>query len=203
MRYLYQKYPKATSGQLSWARSKAVCAPALAYVAVKHLQLHKMLLVNNVELSMAIGRYVPILEQTTGDDITINGWKQDPPKALSDVLESVLGAVFVDCGYDFEKASVVAETALHELLVTLTPDMPKDPVSTLMVWSARSGCRKISFRQVVNLHPIQSSFVYNLNDLSFSLGNLKVVQKSDETTAFLSSYTISQSLVPFLPQICP
>ena len=146
MRYLYQKYPKATSGQLSWARSKAVCAPALAYVAVKHLQLHKMLLVNNVELSMAIGRYVPILEQTTGDDITINGWKQDPPNALSDVLESVLGAVSVDCGYNFEKAFVVAETPLRELLVTLTPDMSKDPVSTLMLWSARSGCRKISFR---------------------------------------------------------
>lgn len=146
MRYLYQKFPKATSGQLSWARSKAVCAPALAFVAVKYLQLHKMLLVNNVELSMAIGRYVPILEQTNGDDITVNGWKQDPPKALSDVLESVLGAVFVDSGHDFEKASVVAETVLQELLDTLTPDMPKDPVSTLMVWSARSGCRKISFR---------------------------------------------------------
>ncbi|CAL1703381.1 unnamed protein product [Somion occarium] len=147
MRYLYRKYPTATSGQLSWARSKAVCAPALAYVAVKHLQLHKVLLVNNVELSMAIGRYVPILEQTTGDDITINGWKQDPPKAISDVLESVLGAVFVDSGYNFEKTSVVAETVLRELLITLKPDMPKDPVSTLMVWSARSGCRKISFRK--------------------------------------------------------
>lgn len=95
---------------------------------------------------MAIGRYVHILKEATNDEITLSGWKQDPPNALSDVLESVLGAVSVDCGYNFEKAFVVAETPLRELLVTLTPDMSKDPVSTLMLWSARSGCRKISFR---------------------------------------------------------
>ena len=56
MRYLYNKFPTATSGQLSWARSRAVCAPALASVAVNVLGLHKPLLINNVELSMAIGK---------------------------------------------------------------------------------------------------------------------------------------------------
>ena len=114
MRYLYNKFPEANSGQLSWARSRAVCAPALASVAVNRLSLHKMLLVNNVELSIAISKYVPILEATSSEEIIHSGWKHDPPKAISDVLESVLGAMFVDMNYNFEKASSLVEEVLKE-----------------------------------------------------------------------------------------
>ena len=156
MRYLYNKFPLATSGQLSWARSRAVCAPALASVAVNRLGLHKMLLLNNVELSIAISKYVPILESTTSEEIIHSGWKHDPPKAISDVIESVLGAMFVDMNYNFEKAAIHVEMILKDLLEVLSPDMPRDPVSELMVWSAQAGCRKISFRWVL---PIASSGV--------------------------------------------
>ena len=97
---------------------------------------------------MAISKYVPVLEETSNEDIIVNGWKHDPPKAISDVLESVLGAVLVDTGYNYEKASVVTEAILHDLLVVLSPDMPRDPVSDLMIWSAQAGCTKISFRWV-------------------------------------------------------
>ncbi|KAL6308704.1 hypothetical protein BKA93DRAFT_725516 [Sparassis latifolia] len=147
MQYLFDKFPQATSGQLSWARSRAVCAPSLASVAVKRLGLHKLLLVNNVELSIAISKYVPVLEEISGADMINNAWKQDPPKAISDVLESVLGAVLVDTDWNFEKAAAITETVLEELLVVLSPDLPRDPVSELMVWVAQSGCRKISFRK--------------------------------------------------------
>ncbi|GJE87973.1 hypothetical protein PsYK624_040560 [Phanerochaete sordida] len=147
MRYLYNKFPTATSGQLSWARSRAVCAPALAHIAVNVLALHRPLLINNIELSMAISKYVPILQETSEEEIIHSGWKHDPPKAISDVLESVLGAVLVDTHYDFEKTSVVAENVLRGLLVVLSPDMPRDPVSELMVWIARQGCMKISFQK--------------------------------------------------------
>lgn len=146
MQYLYKKFPSATSGQLSWARSRAVCAPALASVAVNVLALHKPLLINNIELSMAISKYVPVLQKTSPEEIIHSGWKHDPPKAISDVLESTLGAVLVDCHYDFDKAAVVTEKVLHDLLECLSPDMPRDPVSELMVWTARAGCMKISFR---------------------------------------------------------
>ncbi|PCH38586.1 hypothetical protein WOLCODRAFT_88179 [Wolfiporia cocos MD-104 SS10] len=150
MRYLYEKFPKATSGQLSWARSRAVCAPALAAVAVKRLSLHKLLLINNVELSVAISKYIPILQALSDEEIVNHAWKQDPPKAISDVLESVLGAVLVDCDYQFERAASVAELVMHDVLLVLSPDLPKDPVSELMVWSGQSGCRKISFRKTAS-----------------------------------------------------
>lgn len=146
MTYLHDKFPTADSGQLSWARSRAVCAPALAWVAVNKLNLHRVVLINNVELSLAIKKYVDVFETTSCQDIVNDGWKHDPPKALSDILESVLGAAFVDMDYNFEKASVMVEAILLELLEVLSPHMPRDPVSELMVWTAKAGCRKISFR---------------------------------------------------------
>ncbi|KAI0648351.1 hypothetical protein C8Q79DRAFT_906449 [Trametes meyenii] len=149
--YLYKKFPEATSGQLSWARSRAVCSAALASLAVKRLHLHQLMLINNVGLSIAIGRYVPVLEEITEEEIILYGWKHDPPKALSDVFESVIGALFVDCDYNYDKAAAVTEMIMEDLLVNLRPDLPRDPVSQLMVWVAQSGCLAVRFEKSMSM----------------------------------------------------
>ncbi|KAI0700535.1 hypothetical protein C8T65DRAFT_657631 [Cerioporus squamosus] len=143
--YLYRKFPSATSGQLSWARSRVVCAPALASIAVKKLALHKLLLINNVELSIAISNYIPILEEISAEEVVLHGWKYDPPKALSDVFESIMGALFIDCDWNYDKAAAIIEVVMEDLLAILSPDLPKDPVTELMVWVAQAGCRCVSF----------------------------------------------------------
>jgi endoribonuclease Dicer len=147
MRYLFNKFPEANSGQLSAARSRAVCGPTLASIAVRRLGLHKHLLINNVELSTAITRHVPLLMSLSPEDTISKGWKYDPPKALSDVLESIVGAVLVDTRFDFEKTAVIVEAVISDVLEVLTTDLPRDPVSELMVWAAAAGCRRISFQK--------------------------------------------------------
>lgn len=148
MRNLFHRFPEATSGQLSAARSRAVCGPTLASIAVRRLELHKHLLINNVELSTAITRHVPLLESLLPEDVIVKGWKYDPPKALSDVLESLIGAVLVDSAYDFERTAAVVEVVMSDILDVLTTNLPRDPVSELMVWAATAGCKRISFQQV-------------------------------------------------------
>ena len=143
--YLYKKFPEATSGQLSWARSRAVCGPTFAFLAVHKLQLHKYILVNNVELSITIGKYIPVLEALSEEEIVHHGWKQDPPKAISDVFESLFGALFVDCRYNYEKAAAIAEVILADMLAVLHPNLPKDPNTEMMIWVAQSGCRCVNF----------------------------------------------------------
>ncbi|OJT13423.1 Dicer-like protein 1 [Trametes pubescens] len=165
--YLYKKFPEATSGQLSWARSRAVCGTALASLAVNRLGLHKLLLINNVELSIAISRYVPILEEISNEEIILDGWKHDPPKALSDVFESVMGALFVDCDYNYDKAAAVIEMVMDDLIDALRPDLPRDPVSQLMVWVAKAGCRCVSFaksqsRPELRRHDCMSVLVHDV-----------------------------------------
>ncbi|KAG2130167.1 ribonuclease III domain-containing protein [Suillus bovinus] len=147
MKYLFNKFPEATSGQLSAARSLAVCGPTLASVAVRRLGIHKHLLVNNAELSTAITTHVPLLTSLSPEDTISKGWKYDPPKALSNVLESIVGAVLVDTRFDFEKTAVIVEAVISDVLEVLTTDLPRDPVSELMVWAAAAGCRRISFQK--------------------------------------------------------
>jgi endoribonuclease Dicer len=83
--YLYRKFPDSDSDQLAWPRTRAICAPALAYVAVRCLKLDQLMLINNVELSMEIQRHVPQLQTCSGEEIIQRGWRYDPPKALRPV----------------------------------------------------------------------------------------------------------------------
>jgi len=145
MTYLFNKFPNATSHQLSLPRMRAICAPTLANLAVRRLGLHKVMLVNNMDLTISIDRYVPVLEQTSGEEIVRTGWKFDPPKALSDVFESIIGAILIDSGYDYEKTAAVVEYVMQDVLEALSPAMDKDPVSELTEWASGSGCRMVTF----------------------------------------------------------
>lgn len=144
--YLYDKFPQATSDQLAMPRTRAICAAALAWVAVRRLGLHKIMLANSVDLNMAINQYAPVLEAISGEDIVKRGWRYDPPKALSDVFESVVGAVLVDSGYDYERAAVVVEFVMEEVLSVLSPSLRRDPVSELLEWATGSGCTRVKFK---------------------------------------------------------
>ncbi|KAK0458512.1 P-loop containing nucleoside triphosphate hydrolase protein [Desarmillaria tabescens] len=139
--YLYAKFPEATSEQLALPRTKAVCSAALAFLGVKHLDLHTVALINNVELSMAMEDYVPILKTLSSTDIVTQGYKYDPPKVISDIFESVMGAVLIDSGYNYELAAAIVEYVMEDILVVLSPTVRRDPVTELYQWVARSGCR--------------------------------------------------------------
>ncbi|KAG6907451.1 hypothetical protein DXG01_008835 [Tephrocybe rancida] len=150
--YLYKKFPNATSHQLSLPRSKAVCAPALAYLAVRRLNLHQILLVNRLDLTEAIDAYVPLFQSTAGQEIVERGWKYDPPKALSDVFESVMGAVLVDSAYNYDKAAGVVEHVMEDVLLALSPSIAWDPVTTLRLWIAGVGCSKLTIEKKMRSH---------------------------------------------------
>lgn len=143
VKYLYDKFPGATSHELALPKTKAICAPALASLAVRRLGLHKVLLANCVDLTNAINGYVPILQATSGEEIVKHGWRYDPPKAISDVFESVMGAVLVDSAYNYEKAAAVVEFVMEDVLMALSPAVCKDPVSELITWASASGCAKV------------------------------------------------------------
>ena len=148
VQYLYDKFPEATSHQLSFPRSKAVCSPTLAYLAVQQLELHKMMLVDSIDLNTAIAGYVLILQNCSAENIVKTGWKFDPPKALSDFFESLTGAIFIDSGYDYDKTAAVVEHVMEGVLEVLSPALAKDPISELMEWRGAQGCRKVIIEYV-------------------------------------------------------
>lgn len=145
MEYLYRKYPNATSGQLTWARSRAVCAPALTTIAVKRLSLEKYLLYNTAELGKALSKAVPEHQELSYEHIVLEGWKYEPPKALSDIMESICGAILVDSGYDYEGTKAIVQRVMEPLLEVLRTDLPRDPTSELMLSLARRSCQRAKF----------------------------------------------------------
>ncbi|KZV70597.1 P-loop containing nucleoside triphosphate hydrolase protein [Peniophora sp. CONT] len=147
MDYLYHKFPAAKPGQLSTMRESVICAPVLAWLAVTKLSLDTLILVNNVELSLAIEKYAVELRSLSAATIVRESWAHDPPKALSDVLESVVAAVLLDSAYNLERVNAVVTELMREVLEELRPDMQRDPVSRLMVWTAKQGCRKMQFQK--------------------------------------------------------
>jgi endoribonuclease Dicer len=107
-----------------------------------------MMLVDSIDLNMAIAGYVPILQSYSAENIVKTGWKFDPPKALSDVFESLTGAIFIDSGYDYDKTAAVVEHVMEGVLEVLSPALAKDPISALMEWGAAQGCRKVTIGYV-------------------------------------------------------
>ncbi|KAF8274257.1 hypothetical protein EI94DRAFT_1794472 [Lactarius quietus] len=145
MTYLFKKYPHANSGQLSSLRSRVVCGPVLAFIAVQVLNLHGYLLAGNLELIAAVDKYIPILQAISSHDIVLHSWAHDPPKVISDIFESLVAAVLIDSGYNFDKTMCIVEAAMECVLEILSPDLPPEPVSALFLWVAKSGCKRIHF----------------------------------------------------------
>jgi endoribonuclease Dicer len=148
MTYLFKKFPRANSGQLSSLRARAVCGPALAFIAVRVLSLHAFLLADHPGLTAAVEKYLPTLQATSSRDIVLQSWAHDPPKVISDIFESLVAAVLIDSGYNFDKTMCIIETAMLCILEVLSPDLPPEPVSAFYLWAAKSGCKRIHLRYV-------------------------------------------------------
>ena len=90
--YLYTKFPKASSHQLSYLRAKVICAPSLAYLAVKKLGLHKIILVNSVDLYRAIDDLATSLRCGAHDEDMLSPKHQEAIKVLSRYVHGYGGA---------------------------------------------------------------------------------------------------------------
>ncbi|KAF8520186.1 hypothetical protein BU17DRAFT_46941 [Hysterangium stoloniferum] len=147
LEYLYKKFPHATSGQLTWAKSRAVWAPALTIIAIKQLELHKYLLSSNVELEMAIKKTALQHIGFGYEHIVLEGWRYELPKAISDIMESLCGAMLIDSGYDYEGVRAIIERLMMPILEVLRPNLPRDPTSELLLALAQQGCQRAKFQR--------------------------------------------------------
>lgn len=105
---LYQHYPKLPEGDLSRLRAHLVKEPTLCEIA-RGL---------NVGESLKLGE----------GELKSGGWRR--PSVLADAMEAIIGAVFIDGGFDAAEALVVR--LYTPLLAELDPkSIAKDPKSLL------------------------------------------------------------------------
>ncbi|KAM7268329.1 hypothetical protein ACFE04_010495 [Oxalis oulophora] len=97
--YLFSVYPKLKPGHLTDLRSVSVSNQAFANVAVDR-SFHKYLLCDSDNLAKAINTYANFTKTSSSQTALFVGPKC--PKALGDVVESCLGAIFLDTGFNLD-----------------------------------------------------------------------------------------------------
>uniref|UniRef100_A0A0D9W711 Dicer-like protein 4 n=1 Tax=Leersia perrieri TaxID=77586 RepID=A0A0D9W711_9ORYZ len=95
--YLYSTYPDLKPGQITDLRSLAVGNESLAYAAVQK-SIHKHLIKDSVHLTSAINKFEKYVKLSNSEKDLL----EEPacPKALGDIVESCIGAVLLDSGFN-------------------------------------------------------------------------------------------------------
>ncbi|KAG2199236.1 hypothetical protein INT47_010611, partial [Mucor saturninus] len=112
--YLFRKYGTAPPGQLHNLRKSSVNNNILSVLCV-NLKLHGHIRHASDYLVSEIKYFVEQLKNAM--DTTGEYWLDlYPPKVLSDVIESLIGAVYTDCGFKVEPVINLIERWLEPLL---------------------------------------------------------------------------------------
>ena len=128
--YLYHKYPKRLEGELTRTRASIVCESTLA-LCTRDLQLGKYLLLGKGE------------EQTGG---------RERSSILSDALEAVIGAVYLDGGFASAK-ELVTRVVLNDIEHKHTFEFREGKVTVFFedILYVESNLHKLIFHMAGNL----------------------------------------------------
>ncbi|KAI8583787.1 hypothetical protein K450DRAFT_219980 [Umbelopsis ramanniana AG] len=101
--YLFRKYPDYEPGRMTDIKDGCVNNRVLGTMCLE-IGLNKHIIHFSSKLMGAITQFAREVEliKDSGEDVGEYWSDLDVPKVLSDVVESVLGAIFVDSGFDFD-----------------------------------------------------------------------------------------------------
>nr|XP_045626168.1 endoribonuclease Dicer-like isoform X1 [Procambarus clarkii] len=111
---VFSRHASYSPGKISDLRSYYVKNETLARVAVD-MKLHKHLLYLAPKLEASIDNFLKICEHSYEEDTLnteadeVDGEDVDVPKALGDLVEAIIGAVYLDSGRSLEKTWKVVE----------------------------------------------------------------------------------------------
>ncbi|XP_076928205.1 ribonuclease 3-like protein 2 [Bidens hawaiensis] len=120
--FFFLTYPDIDSGKLSDLRAANVSNEKLARAAVHH-GLHKY--IRHTNLTDKVWEFFGKVEEE--GKMAVYGGQMTAPKVLADVVESMAGAVFIDCGFDLQLMWMIFRSLLEPLVmldVILTQPQP-------------------------------------------------------------------------------
>lgn len=142
--YIFEQCPRKSPGKLTDIRSALVNNVTLACLCVRnHFHLHILhqnaLLGEKIELfaqfqknnGHKIDDHVLLLRPAKGDRM---GEYVDVPKTLGDIMESIIGAVFLDSGNDLTETWSVVYRLMHVEMAAFILRPPMQVVRELFEW---------------------------------------------------------------------
>lgn len=145
--YIYEQNPTMNPGQLTDLRSALVNNITLACILVRH-GLHLYILSESASLTDTISKFVAFQENhkhAITDQVNLLAEESecsrgamaefvDVPKALGDVFESLIGAVFLDSGNDLDVTWRVIYGMMHQEIAIFSVNTPIQIVRQLHEW---------------------------------------------------------------------
>lgn len=119
--WVYRKFPDRSVGDMVVTEALLDSNEALAYIS-KRKGLHKFLDHRDQTLQRRIDEYAAELSSRRG-----GLWGTAPPKPLADVVESLIGLVHVDCGFD------ASQQAARHILVPVLRVLESTPDTKILV----------------------------------------------------------------------
>lgn len=111
----FREYPDLAQGMLTRLRAANVDTEKLARVAVQH-GLHKFLRHNRPNLDAQIQEFVDVIPEYPLHSMGLI----DAPKVLADIVESTIGAVFIDSNSSTQTISKVIKKLLRPMITPET-----------------------------------------------------------------------------------
>lgn len=158
--YLFKKYPFKSEGFLTDLRSKIVCGKFLSRIAQK-LGLDKLINIQN----------------TPNANVVVS--------ALSDVIEAVIGAIFIDKGFEFTRKIIVERIIDIHVDVEALVETETNFKSRLIEWAQKEKSEVhfelIETRQLKNQKQYTVRVV--LNDQEWAEGVHYSIKESEQLAA--------------------
>ncbi|GBB92187.1 hypothetical protein RclHR1_01980012 [Rhizophagus clarus] len=162
VKYLFEKYPTSSPGVLSELKDASVNNQFLGAIC-ERIGLHKHIIHFSSKLPGGITKFVNSIKVMRDKGETVGEyWSdlEDIPKVLSDVVESLLGAIFVDSEFDPAVSQKVFDKWIAPVLNEhITPETLKvHPMKRLTEHFQKEGCSKLLARTLTTSgHEAQES----------------------------------------------
>ncbi|XP_047941505.1 dicer-like protein 4 isoform X2 [Salvia hispanica] len=113
--YLYTTYPELKPGQLTDLRSMSVSNLSFAYVAGR-LSMNKFVICDSSALRESMSKFVNEIGNFSSEAEDIE--ERTYPKVLGDLVESCVGAIFLDTGFDLNSSWKIVLSLLDPVVNT-------------------------------------------------------------------------------------
>ncbi|KAI9264913.1 hypothetical protein BDA99DRAFT_536411 [Phascolomyces articulosus] len=193
IRYLFNTYPDADPGLITDLKDSCVNNHVLGIICVRN-QLHTQIIHYSGRLVKAIDEFNNELRgmEERGEAVGEYWTELSIPKVLSDVVESMLGAVFVDAGFDLAPVERLFEKWMIPLYENhVRPDTLRiHPLRKFTTDLQRMGCESFMLRNHTTLSTAADSqkCVIFLHDKPLATGaadNVKAARRNAATKASL------------------
>ncbi|CAG8442886.1 9275_t:CDS:2 [Ambispora leptoticha] len=186
VKYLFEKYPDGSPGMITDLKDASVNNHILGAIC-EIMGLHKHIIHFSPKLCANITDFCNVVNDMRDKDEAVGEYWSDieVPKVLSDVVESMLGAVFVDSGFDIRVPQNMFDKCIRPVLSAhVTPEYLKvHPVKKLTELIQKEGCTGLLLRNDTNENSLDDNsqhctiFIHNDNVASASSNNIRTSRK--------------------------